>query len=83
MVLANVSFFFSLFIQPSTFTEAKKRNRDLESSDVQSLIGRGNANTFDYDWKNGFIQFLVRATLTFQAHLKCENLLYKKAEVLA
>lgn len=40
-----------LFIQPSTFTEAKKRNRDLESSDAQSLIGRGGGgvNSYDYD----------------------------------
>lgn len=51
MVLTFDSFFHDrLFIQPSTFTEAKKRNRDLESSDVQSLMGRGGAvNSYDYD----------------------------------
>lgn len=36
-----------LFIQPSTFSEAKKRNRDLESGDLQNLL---NTNfTHDYD----------------------------------
>ncbi|KAI7695679.1 hypothetical protein SSS_05942 [Sarcoptes scabiei] len=34
-----------LFIQPSTFTEAKKRNRDLESGAMKNLIH----NSSEYD----------------------------------
>ncbi|XP_027198443.2 protein GPR107 [Dermatophagoides pteronyssinus] len=37
-----------LFIQPNTFSEAKKRNRDLESGDLKNLLNT-NSNTYDYD----------------------------------